>query len=176
MTHALAEQLFDVLTVRKREALARGTGEVAAWVFCSEVGGAWEPRNVERSWYRVLRHCQNRETKVRPLKLHCARHTWATLALLAGKSVRWVADVLGHADPSLTLRVYAHALREEEHDLSFLDFGTPGRPQTAPVTGGALDTEEASDEIPNDLAGLAWRAGRGSNPRPPGSKPGALSS
>ncbi len=33
-----------------------------------------------------------------------------------------MADQLGHADPSLTLRVYAHAIREEESDLSFADF------------------------------------------------------
>ena len=46
---------------------------------------------------------------------------------ISGKSARWVADVLGHADPSLTLRVYAHALREEEHDLSFLDFSVAKR-------------------------------------------------
>jgi len=32
---------------------------------------------------------------------------------------------LGHADPALTLRVYAHALREEETDLSFADFDGP---------------------------------------------------
>ena len=32
--------------------------------------------------------------------------------------MRWVADQLGHADPALTMRVYAHALREEETDLS----------------------------------------------------------
>jgi len=37
--------------------------------------------------------------------------------------VRWVASQLGHANPELTLRVYAHALREEEEDLGFLDFG-----------------------------------------------------
>jgi hypothetical protein len=43
--------------------------------------------------------------------------------LASGKSVRWVASQLGHANPELTLRVYAHALREEETDLSFLDFG-----------------------------------------------------
>ncbi len=43
--------------------------------------------------------------------------------MAAGKSIRWVASQLGHANPELTLRVYAHALREEEQDLSFLDFG-----------------------------------------------------
>lgn len=36
--------------------------------------------------------------------------------------MRWVADQLGHADPALTMRVYAHAMREEETDLSFADF------------------------------------------------------
>ena len=34
-----------------------------------------------------------------------------------------MASQLGHANPELTLRVYAHAMREEETDLSFLDFG-----------------------------------------------------
>ena len=45
------------------------------------------------------------------IEVHAARHTWATLALEAGKCIRWVADQLGHADPALALRVYAHAIR-----------------------------------------------------------------
>jgi len=106
--------------------------------------------------------------KVRPLKLHCTRHSWATWALQAGKNVRWVADVLGHADPALTLRVYAHAMRDEETDLSFASFDAPGRPYTAP-----RDDEEIYEPV---SAWNEWHAGRDSNPRPPGSKPGALSS
>ena len=51
------------------------------------------------------------------LKLHCARHTRASMALRAGKSVGRVTDQLGHADPSLTLRVYAHAMPEDEADV-----------------------------------------------------------
>jgi len=39
------------------------------------------------------------------------------------ESVRWVASRLGHANPELTLRVYAHAVREEETDISFLELG-----------------------------------------------------
>ena len=35
-----------------------------------------------------------------------------------------MADVLGHADPALTLRVYAHAMRGEEEDLSFAEYGS----------------------------------------------------
>ena len=64
--------------------------EVPPWVFCSETGTAPDPRNVERAWYRVRRRAQKQGG--RPLKLHSARHTWATMALQAGKSVRWVAE------------------------------------------------------------------------------------
>ena len=86
------------------------------------------PANIDRVWRRVRRRAQKRG--VRPLKLHCARHTWATMALHAGKSVRWVADQLGHADPALTLRVYAHAMPEDEADVSFADFDAPKRRYT----------------------------------------------
>jgi hypothetical protein len=44
------------------------------------------------------------------------------MALASGKSVRWVADQLGHSSPMLTLKTYAHARPEEEADLSFADF------------------------------------------------------
>ena len=66
---------------------------------------------------------------MRPFGLHAARHTYASLALASGKSVCWTADQLGHASPMLTLETYAHAMREEEADLSFADFGvlTMGR-------------------------------------------------
>ena len=136
------------------------------------------------------------EAGVRSLKLHCARHTWATFALHAGRDIRWVADQLGHSDPALALRVYAHAMRNEETDLSFAEFGYPKRPCTAPRNETALEeaanylkrmarregsacslrslVESASAEtltIRWRLRGLScWRAGRDSNPRPSGSK------
>ena len=66
------------------------------------------------------------------------------MALKSGKSIRWVADQLGHADPALTLRVYAHALREEETDLSFADFDGPKRPYTAPTQTAAVGRSRKS--------------------------------
>ncbi|MFI6602997.1 tyrosine-type recombinase/integrase [Nonomuraea sp. NPDC050536] len=47
-------------------------------------------------------------------RLHDLRHIHATTLLLAGVPVHVVAARLGHADPSITLRVYAHVVRAAE--------------------------------------------------------------
>ncbi len=151
MTAGLAEELFDLLTSRRREQLSKGWPEIPSWLFCSETGSPPDPSNVERAWRRVRRRAQ--KLGVRPLKLHCARHTWATFALHAGRNIRWVADQLGHADPALTLRVYAHAMRNEETDLSFAEFGDPKRPYTAPRN------ETELEEVANYLKSMARREG-----------------
>jgi integrase len=46
------------------------------------------------------------------VRLHDLRHFTATQLIGAGVDVRTVADFLGHSDPSLTLRVYSHAIEE----------------------------------------------------------------
>lgn len=48
------------------------------------------------------------------LHLHSLRHFAATEMIGAGTDVRTVAARLGHRDPSVTLRVYAHALPERD--------------------------------------------------------------
>jgi integrase len=50
---------------------------------------------------------------VPPARLHDLRHIHATTLLLAGVPVHVVAARLGHADPSITLRVYAHVINEQ---------------------------------------------------------------
>jgi len=123
-------------------------------VFPSQTGGPINYANLERSWIRLRRRAQARG--VRPLKLHSTRHTYASLALASGKSVKWVADQLGHSTPMLTLRTHAHAMREEEADLGFANFHAatsrdaeratdgPKRPYTAPAT----DAEEGDENAP----------------------------
>jgi hypothetical protein len=60
-------------------------------------------------------------------------------------------------DPALTLRVYAHAMREEENDLSFAEFGSSSKwLQTAPMR------KAKSLESPNYAE--SWCAGPESNP------------
>jgi integrase len=46
-------------------------------------------------------------------RLHDLRHVHATTLLLAGVPVHVVAARLGHADPSITLRVYAYVISDQ---------------------------------------------------------------
>ena len=121
MSLTLAESLFDLLAQRRREQISRGWPGVPEWVFCSEVGSMLDERNVQRSWDRLRRRAQ--KLRVRPLGLHSARHTFASLALDSGKSIRFVADQLGHGSPAFTLETYAHMLPIEAGDMDFADFG-----------------------------------------------------
>ncbi len=166
MAPRLGELLLDVLAERRREAMENGWPELPEWVFCSKVGGIMDHDNFERPWRRVRRKAQAKG--VRALKMHCARHTWASLALASGKSVRWVAEQLGHADPSLTLRVYAHVIPDEETDLSFLSFGSasmgqnfgPGRPYTAPESSDDEESEDTDDVTTEISAAFLARPAR----------------
>ncbi len=154
MAARVGSLLLDLLGTRRREALAKGWPEIPDWVFPGETGNPIDVNNFERTWRRLRRRAQ--KEGVRPLKLHCTRHTWASMALASGKSVRWVADQLGHASPMLTLKTYAHSMQEEETDLSFADFSTrsaPKRPYTAPRN------ETELEEVANYLKSVARREG-----------------
>ena len=56
--------------------------------------------------------------EVRPIKFHGLRHTAATLMLQVGVPVQVVAQRLGHAQISMTLEVYSHALPDMQRDAA----------------------------------------------------------
>lgn len=72
------------------------------------VGWGRPRRRHDRVWPRASG--QHRPGTVR---LHDLRHTHATLLLRAGVPPHVVAARLGHADASITLRVYAHVLGDQ---------------------------------------------------------------
>jgi len=51
-------------------------------------------------------------------RLHDLRHWSATIAIARGHDVRTVAGRLGHANPAMTLRVYAHAFAAADQALA----------------------------------------------------------
>jgi len=78
--------------------------------------------NLGRTWRRFRALLVDHG--IRPFTKHSTRHTFATLALNAGRPLAWVSQVLGHSNPETTLRVYAHAIPEAAPDLTFLDDAT----------------------------------------------------
>ena len=61
-------------------------------------------------------------------RLHDLRHIHATTLLLEKVPVHVVAARLGHADPAITLRVYAHALNRTDDGVAELFARAVGRP------------------------------------------------
>jgi len=83
----------------------------SAYVFSPLVDGStpFRPDNVTGFFMRVRDSLDLRE-----VRLHDLRHFTATQLIGAGVDVRTVAGRLGHSDPSLTLRVYSHAIEERD--------------------------------------------------------------
>jgi len=52
------------------------------------------------------------------VRFHDLRHTAATLAIRQGMPMPVVSKMLGHADPAMTLRRYAHVLDDMRDDAA----------------------------------------------------------
>ena len=66
-------------------------------------------------WWHRARELSGIDKKWR---LHDMRHFSATVAIGGGHDVRTVAHRLGHADPAMTLRVYAHAVQAADEAVA----------------------------------------------------------
>ena len=75
-------------------------------VFPSGIGTPLGARNLQRHFKAVL----ERAGLPKSTRFHDLRHTCATLLLRQGVHVKYVQELLGHADISLTLNVYSHVL------------------------------------------------------------------
>ena len=52
------------------------------------------------------------------VRFHDLRHTAATLALKQGMPIQVVSKMLGHSDPAMTWRRYAHVLDDMREDAA----------------------------------------------------------
>ncbi len=82
-----------------------------------ELGPA-EPRGIDPKW-----------------RLHDLRHWTATAAIGSGHDVRTVAGRLGHANPAMTMRVYAHVVEGADEALASTLGQGPRRRSSVVVTG-----------------------------------------
>ena len=100
---------LDRTTVGQLEDLKRLQGSYGPWIL--SVGE--RPVNPERiaAWWRRAR---DRAGVDKRWRLHDLRHWSATTSIARGHDIRTVANRLGHANPAMTLRVYAHAVESAD--------------------------------------------------------------
>ena len=84
---------------------------------------------------------------------HELRHFAATTAIAGGADVRTVAGRLGHADASVTLRVYAHALEARDRELA----GMLGRAVLGTMNGRP-EFDQADPPLSAELEGAGQLA------------------
>lgn len=80
-------------------------------------GGVLSPRTL----YDALKRAQE-AAGVRPLDLKAFRHTFATALIEGGEADGQVAELMGHADTTVTRRVYGHSFKRPEGSQVAADF------------------------------------------------------
>jgi integrase len=103
-------------------------------VFCNTRGRGLDYRDVGEGFRAALRRAGLDGGTAR-LSLHSLRHGFASLLIAEGLNVVFVSRQLGHANPSITLGVYAHLFQRADHadtardalDASHAAIGDSGR-------------------------------------------------
>lgn len=79
------------------------------YVFCQENGQPYEPRTYQDLFKRCVR-----QAGIKDANFHALRHTFATRSLEQGMDVVTLSRLLGHANPSITMDKYGHALDDHK--------------------------------------------------------------
>ncbi len=112
-TLPLGEGMLAVLrrarTKQAQEKLRAGADYTdSGYVAVKELGEPYTPGALTNMWHRLTK-----AAGVRPIRLHDARHTAGTAMHLRGVPLAVIAAWLGHADASITTRIYAHSQAEK---------------------------------------------------------------
>lgn len=100
--------LLHARAVQAREKLEAGDKyQDSGYVVVDELGRPYYPDYLTDAWKDACRRAG-----VPVITSHERRHTYATLMLLNGESPVVVSALMGHADPSITLRLYAHVQKQ----------------------------------------------------------------
>jgi integrase len=107
----LTRRAAEALRVHRKRQLEERIARAGLWqeqglVFPSSVGTPLGARNLQRHFKAVLEQAG----LPKEFRFHDLRHTCATLLLRQGVHAKYVQELLGHADISLTLNVYSHVL------------------------------------------------------------------
>jgi hypothetical protein len=93
----------------------------ARLIFTAEQGGmVWRSNFNGKEWKPALAAAglipeaddDGKYQSAREHCMHALRHFYASALLEAGENIKAVSEYMGHADPGLTLRVYAHLMSD----------------------------------------------------------------
>ncbi len=99
------------------ERLAMGAGyRDHGLIFCRPDGLPYHPEAFSKTFDRRLGQAAFAELP--HIRLHDLRHTWATLALVAGVDVKIVSERLGHSSPMVTWTTYQHVVKGMQSDAA----------------------------------------------------------
>ncbi len=104
MSDELSHVLKEYLTERKKETLLRGWKEPPEWLFYNQAGNMIDINVFRR---RVFNKALEKG-KLRRIRLHDLRHTYATLRIQAGHNIADVSKQLGHHSINITVDTYYH--------------------------------------------------------------------
>jgi integrase len=104
MSRQLAAALKDHELESKKKGLALGLGEIPEFVFTNEKGRVVDKDN----WRRRVFSKALTKAKLRKIRIHDLRHTYATLRISKGDNIADVSNQLGHHSVKLTLDTYYH--------------------------------------------------------------------
>ena len=106
--------LAGPLARRLREhRLANRYKQPSDFVFANTLGRGLDYRDVGEGFRKAVKRAGLRAPG--KLTLHSLRHGFASLLIANGLNVVYVSRQLGHANPSITLEVYAHLFERADH-------------------------------------------------------------
>jgi integrase len=118
MSAQLAEVLSELLSKRRADALHREMEKPAderrdaatvvnevmeGWLFQTPIGTQIDPSNLRKRFNRLLT-----DAKMRRIRFHDLRHTFASLLLQNGESPAYVKEQMGHSSIQVTVDIYGH--------------------------------------------------------------------
>jgi integrase len=129
MTLHLTETLKALRTSQKRDALKKGC-PVSEFVFA----GTRDELLNRITFKNALNRCTE-NAKLRQIRIHSLRHSYATIRLMRGHNVGDVSYQLGHSSIKITYDVYAHWIPGQfKSEIDELDTIHPNAPYVHPQT------------------------------------------
>jgi integrase len=118
MSNRLTAVLDDLLSRKRavalRKEMAKEPGErrdaaavvnevMEDWLFTTPQGTRLDPSNLRKVFYRLLV-----AAKLRRVRFHDLRHTFASLLIQQGEGLPYIRDQLGHSSIKITVDTYGH--------------------------------------------------------------------